>query len=313
MQIRKGIILIILGVGFVVGCDEIFYEEDISNESILLNAPANNSSLTEGDISFHWSIINDASDYRLQIASPNFVSADKILLDTLISSNSFVQALDVNTFQWRVKGINSGYETDYTTHELELTKSSVFADEKVSLILPVADFNSNQTKHSLQWEAVENATEYRLQIWKPTTDGVKVKDTITTDLKKDIVLEDGTYLWQVNATNGSENTDYSFRSILIDTTNPSKPILSSPEHESTKTVGDVVFSWQRQSGEGSAEFDSIYVYTDDALTNLKFKEKSSTKTLTKSLENQTYYWKVQGFDAAGNKGEISWLFKLTVE
>ena len=186
---RKGIIIIVLGLGFVVGCDEIFYEEDISKESVLLNAPSNNSSLTEGDISFHWNVINGASDYRLQIALPNFVSADKILLDTLISSNSFVQALDVNSFQWRVKGINSGYETAYTTHELEVTENIVFADEKVSLVSPVADFNSNQTNHSLQWEAVENAKEYRLQIWKPTTDGVKIKDIITTDLKKDIVFE----------------------------------------------------------------------------------------------------------------------------
>lgn len=100
----------------LISCEEIINEEDISDGNIQLLAPTNNAVLVAGDISFNWKTLGGAESYQLQIAWPDFTSAVQIVLDTTLSKNSFIQPLDVNEYEWRVRGINSAYETDYTVH-----------------------------------------------------------------------------------------------------------------------------------------------------------------------------------------------------
>ncbi len=102
----------------IVSCQEIINEENISNDTIQLLAPGNNSVLaTNQKISFNWQPLTGASDYRLQVATPNFTTANQIVLDTLISGNAFaVDSLAAKSYEWRVKGQNSAFETGYTSN-----------------------------------------------------------------------------------------------------------------------------------------------------------------------------------------------------
>lgn len=97
-----------------IGCEAVF-EDNLSNESIIILAPLENTQVTVGDVSFTWESIDNADSYQIQIATPNFENANQILLDSITEDSRVVHNLDVGTYQWRVKGANSAYETPYST------------------------------------------------------------------------------------------------------------------------------------------------------------------------------------------------------
>ncbi len=89
---------------------------NISNEEVDIIAPANNESfLTTRTISFTWEEVDDASEYTLQIATPDFDNPIEVIENETISSTNFsVSNLEENDYEFRVKAKNSGYETEYT-------------------------------------------------------------------------------------------------------------------------------------------------------------------------------------------------------
>jgi len=100
-------------VCIIFSCEAVFLE-DISNDSIILLAPTNNSEITAGNNTFSWQLLDEAEMYQVQIAHPTFQNAHQILLDTVVNSNSLVQNMEVGEYQWRVKAVNSEYETEYS-------------------------------------------------------------------------------------------------------------------------------------------------------------------------------------------------------
>jgi len=103
----------------LTGCEAIFVE-NISNATVTTVAPSNESVISTGVIHFTWNALEDATMYKLQIATPNFTSAVQVVLDTLLENTSFSKNLPIGNYQWRVKAVNSDYETAYTTNSFEI-------------------------------------------------------------------------------------------------------------------------------------------------------------------------------------------------
>jgi hypothetical protein len=97
-----------------VSCEAVFVE-DISTDRVVTLAPTENSTVASGNITFSWQLLDEADMYQIQIATPTFESASQIVLDSVVDSNSAQKMLDVGEYQWRIKGMNSEYETNYTT------------------------------------------------------------------------------------------------------------------------------------------------------------------------------------------------------
>lgn len=110
---KKIVILLFLAVGFW-GCSEIVQLTDISNETVILLAPTNGASLNITTLGFNWEPIEDAENYQIQIATPNFENALQIVVDSTLTGNNFTATLGYRTYEWRVKAKNSGYQTNYT-------------------------------------------------------------------------------------------------------------------------------------------------------------------------------------------------------
>ena len=111
-------LFILLLIGTIYSCDEIIEVTDISDETVSILAPTDATTITTGTINFNWNDINEANEYRIQIATPTFNNATQITVDSLITSNTFSQLLEIGEYQWRVKALNSNFETDYTTNSL---------------------------------------------------------------------------------------------------------------------------------------------------------------------------------------------------
>jgi hypothetical protein len=180
---------------------------------------------------------------------------------------------------------------------------------------------------NFNWNGPEDATSFRVQVALPNfgaasqllVDSTMVQDTLgflPTQLSK--VLHNGDYQWRVKALNGGFETDYATASFKvegdgdIDLDPPATPVLTAPTDGTVAEGPSVDFSWTRTDISGSAERDSIFIYTDADLQSLETKGLGANKTFTVDLAPDTYYWFVRAYDAY-NEGGASSVFELTVE
>ena len=106
----------------VPGCEAVLNEEDISEEPVVLIAPSDGAALTETAIALSWEPLEDADAYQLQIATPSFEMALQVVSDTIVVVNHFPVNLSSGDYEWRVKGLNSAYETVFTTRSFTITE-----------------------------------------------------------------------------------------------------------------------------------------------------------------------------------------------
>ena len=122
MKNYKLIILFLIGIS-MSSCEEIIEVADISNQSVEILAPLNNTQIDTFNVKFNWNLVKDADQYRIQIAKPNFIEAEQILVDELINAvdslntgSSFnYEFINDGVYEWRVKALNASYETPFTS------------------------------------------------------------------------------------------------------------------------------------------------------------------------------------------------------
>ena len=288
-------------------CEEVLLEKDISEEEVNILAPVNNAQFFSTSVTFAWETVEDATSYRLQIATPNFTEPIQIVLDTTVTSTSFLQQLNIGQYEWRIKAINSAYETAYKTRTLTIVSNDDFQNNTITLSSPTNNLITKMATQNLSWSAVIGATSYQVQILDSSS--VIVNDQTVTTTNVNYTFSQGNYQWRVRASNGTENTLYSSRSILVDTTTPNTPTLTAPTNASTQPAGETNFTWNRTPVAGSVEKDSIYIYTNSTLTNLHSKNESSSPYMA-TLPTGTFYWYVKSFDQAGNVSAQSTVFNV---
>ncbi|WP_281228743.1 hypothetical protein [Flavobacterium aquiphilum] len=291
-------------------CEEILYVEDISQNEVVLTAPANNVTLSFSSVTFSWEAVENAEKYHLQIATPNFTNAQKIVLDTIITKNSFTQQLNIGKYEWKVKAVNSAYETAYSARSFEILNNDDFQKNTVILLSPSSNLITKTPLQKLSWDPILGATNYQIQILDENN--TLVKEQITDATLLNYTFDEGKFTWKVRATNGTVQTLYTSRSLLVDTKVPNTPTLSGPVNASSTTNTSIDFQWSRTPVAGSAEKDSIYVYSESSLTNLNFKDKA-TSPYNKTLASGTYYWFVKSFDEAGNESAKSTVFNFIIK
>ncbi|GAA3774461.1 hypothetical protein [Flavobacterium ginsengiterrae] len=292
-----------------ISCEEILLVDNISKKEVNLIAPSNNAVLSSSGVTFSWETIEGADKYQLQIAIPNFEAPKQIILDTIVTKNSYAQQLNIGKYEWRIKAINSAYETAYSKNSFEVLNNDDFQNNTVVLLTPSNNLTTKTALQKLSWDAIIGSVNYQLQILDENGTLIKEQSTETTLLN--FTFDEGKYTWKVRASNGTTQTLYTSRSILVDTKAPNTSILSAPVNASTTTNTSINFQWSRTPIAGSSEKDSIYVYTNNALTTLNFKDKG-TSPYNKTLTKGTYYWFVKGFDEAGNESARSTVFNFTV-
>lgn len=294
-----------------VSCEEILLEEDISNRTVRLIAPVEGTEFYSTSITFNWELVEDATEYRIQIAKPDFNNTMQIVADNIIETNSFTTQLNIGEYEWRVQALNSGYETAYTTRSLTIVSNDAFQDNSVALTTPEDNLITNNASQNLIWQSVIGATNYDVQIVESTSSTILYEEQVSNTFLN-YTFPEGNFEWRVRATNGSENTLYSSRSIVVDITAPNTPTLNFPEDESSSSESEVTFNWSRTPIDGSTEQDSIFIYSDEQLTNLVYEGIETSPYTTTTLSDGTYYWYVESFDEAGNISQQSTVYSFTL-
>jgi hypothetical protein len=305
-------ILLILALFLVlISCEEVLLEDDISKENVHLIAPGDSAQFFSTGVTFTWDPIENGTQYRIQIAKPDFENPLQIITDNVIDTTSYTTQLNVGGYEWRVQGINSGYSTSYSTRSFTVVNNEDFAGNSITLSSPNNNLVTNTPSQNLIWQPVIGATNYHFQV-TDISGGTVVYEQDVAATNFNYNFGEGNFQWKIRASNGQQNTLYASRSILVDITSPNVPVLTSPTHLTNTSDHNVTFQWTRTGVSGSSERDSLYIYTNNTLTSLEYKNTEMPGYNTSSLDNGSYYWLVKSFDAAGNSSARSSVFSLTL-
>lgn len=128
MRILKAIVGAIF-LMLVISCQDILEVTDISDETVQLLAPSDSSIVAQTNVTFSWSEVFEATTYHMQLATPNFEQATQIILDSVVVLDStylgtrMTKTLTDSEYEWRVKALNSDFETDFSASSFSVNTS----------------------------------------------------------------------------------------------------------------------------------------------------------------------------------------------
>lgn len=298
-------------------CKEIF-EEDLSESVQTLLAPSDNTIQTNTNATFMWSEVEGATEYQLQVVSPNFTSPQVFHVDSMVTDEELTIELSPDEFEWRVRAVNYASFTDYSAAwTLTIDSSYDLTSQSLILYTPEDLEYSNDTAITFTWQELYAAENYNFilvdgAVWSSGTELENANPTDDSYTSTYSFLE-GTYSWSVRGENSlPSNTSYATERVLyVDQTLPATPIGLLPDDLTSNLLADSVylFDWTRPVDPGTVNsplFDTVYVYSDTnqlPINTLYSGSEDIDVTLPSSAG--TYYWKVTTFDKAGNESETS--------
>lgn len=290
-------------------CED-FIEKDISKKNINILAPTDGLHTNTLGVTFWWDELDGAEEYKLQVVLPSFSSAQQLILDTTITTNRFDFQLPFpGTFQWRVKGMNNGGQTNYTVHSLVIDSTLDLSTQTVALVSPADNKSSNVLLTSFQWSSLYNADSYRFILSDNLTSAV-LADTTVTSPGLSYTLYEGSFQWKVRAENSLSTSAYTIKSFTIDQTSPVTPFNLTPQY------GDTILTSSTLSWDHSVDVanDSFLIYNDSLMTSILNSELISTSFFSFSgTTNHFYYWRLKSYDTAGNESTWTALQKFYVQ
>ncbi|WP_330443319.1 hypothetical protein [Flavobacterium sp. C4GT6] len=319
MKIKNNILLAILVI-FTYGCEDIL-EDDITNDNITMYYPLNNAEIESNAVNFQWALLDGADEYRIQV----FSESNNMVLDSLVSTNHFIQPLNPGTYQWRVRGENFAYETAYTfPATFTLTTSDDLTNQQIVLSYPSSGFYTQNTSLTFSWTPVNAAEYYVFQLINVTAGNILIHEepqlnNSSFTLTSGVITEDAQYSWKVKAVNSENETEtqFSSRNFYIDTTIPNQSQNTLPLNSTSITQNTAVnFAWTAPGDTGV--ITSPLFYTIQIANDVSFNTIIQTGNVTTPAFEYTftstgdYYWRVKTKDQAGNETGYSDYFTITV-
>ena len=305
---KSGILSLV--VLFFTLCKKDFIVENIEDKTITVNAPTNNLITTNNKITFWWEELDGAERYNIQVVKPSFANIAEIISDTNITSTKFNLTLQPGIYQWRIKAINAGGNTAFQTFNLKVDTTSNLSSLTVSTIDPPANWLTGNKRVSFSWNSLNAADSYQIVLLNSANGTIKDTATTLTTYTYTFPLQ-GAYSWKIRALNDFSISQYNAAiTFTIDQTAPSAPIPTSPSHGAIVTPTNNLL-WNR-IGAPDAKYDSIYVATDSAFTNIVSYTKSYAQTIAINAINNsppatgnTYWWRLRSVDSVGNRSVLS--------
>ncbi|MGP1994245.1 hypothetical protein D9V96_020360 [Zobellia laminariae] len=218
MQLKTTIAFLALLL-VICSCDDILEVPDISNKEITVLAPIEGAVVSDNQVSFNWNALEDVDGYRMQVATPSFANAAQFIVDSLMVSDTLgvlktnvAQALLNGNYQWRVKAVNSGYETPFSTQSFTVNGDpnvDLVAPATPNLLTPENAASQEETTVSFNWsrEDINGSTELD-SIYIYTDEALQNLSQKGLGANKSFsaTLEADTYYWLVQAFDKAGNT-----------------------------------------------------------------------------------------------------------
>ncbi|OGS36050.1 MAG: hypothetical protein A2293_05950 [Elusimicrobia bacterium RIFOXYB2_FULL_49_7] len=256
-------------------------------------SPSNNATNQTTSLKLSWNTVATATSYGIQVSSDSTFAVSVVYGQTGLSvANQTVTGLLYSTtYYWRVNATNAG-----GTSEWSAANSFRTATAAPVVISPI---NSVTQSVTFQWDTVQNATSYCLQVSTDSAfqsgvvfnqSGLSYTAYTITTLSAGMV-----YYWRVNATNATGTSIWSAMSRF--TTISAPPTLLSPVDNATEIPVILTLKW---SAEATALSYSVQVSTDSTFVTSSMNTLSANFIALSGLKNNTrYFWRVKTTNAGG--------------
>lgn len=302
-------------------------------------APASGTVTNDTSVTQSWDAMPNATYYEYRTSNSQVDSTTLgpiIYTDNSNSSNYSISGGRVlrgnsgtpeGDYYWQVRAANVfGVFSDWSAIS-KLTVDTT-APTQVTAISPINNVNQSNLTATFSWTASTDAHPgftYELLVANngaldgsgKLANGVSA-GTSTTTSKTATLAADGTYYWQVQATDAAGNKSLwsTPASFTIDTTGPTTPVQTAPANTSFSTDNDVTFNWKKATDANSNTVTYELRYSTDAgqlnsatpVTGI-----TATKKKINNLADATYYWQVRAVDTLGNAGGWSSVRSVTVD
>lgn len=271
-------------------------------QEVNLIYPVEEAVLSNLTTRFEWDTLAHANHYRFQIAAPDFISAEQILLDSLVSENTITTTLsNEKQFQWRVRGENTLGATSYSSRSF--TRNDPLEQWMISLSFPQGEQRLTNLNVFFQWEAAPLAENYQIQIVRPNFNTIEefVLDSIVEQNNFQTTLEDNQqYSWSVRGLSTTASTAFSSSTFNIATQNDltnQQLLFLAPANNSVLSTTNVNFNWEALT---DVDYYHIQIATpsfNNALQILVDQE-TALPNITASLSSSaTYEWRVRAHNS----------------
>lgn len=291
-------------------CEKIF-EEDIEQRKVVILSPGDSVSIQGQSVTFWWNEIEGATQYELQVVSPNFSNITQLVLDTIVETNKYAFNFNFGEYQCRVRALNGAYSTAYTVHTFFIDSTSNLSGQFINIISPNDSFFTNNTLVNFQWMALSAANDYRFELATPDFNGNVILDINLNQTNFSYTLNEGSYTWRVRGQNNTSNTAYATRVLFVDITPPIVPTLLTPQDNAIINADSVTLTW---AGDTNFAFDSVYVYQDSlALVPVVARRATGRNFSFNGSIGEDYFWRVKTIDNASNISQFSVLRKFSFQ
>ncbi len=256
-----------------------------------------------------WTSVNGAINYRLQVAdNPDFILPK---IDVTISSSVRYDYKDLDNYTnyyWRICASNRDIFGAWSDVWQFQTIMSI-----PKLTFPANKSSAIQTTGIFQWDIVNGATMYSLQVSTDSAyQNVIINETgiHSNQLNYQNLNAVTGYYWHVKALNNNTKTEWSPSSYFF-TILPATNLII-PKDNAGNIATKAVYSWE--SVQGASEYQ-IEIAEDSLFTIMHHTKKFSgtSYTCTDLKYNTKYYWRVKAYKQA-NEGDWSAVRKFkTIE
>ena len=180
--------------------------------------------------------------------------------------------------------------------------------QKIVPLFPSSNYVSSSLSINFMWEEVKGATEYTLQVVKPSFSNIQqfVLDTNLTGTKFTYSFQPGSnYEWRIKAKNGSSETEYIVNNFIIDSTlslTNQVVQLISPANNLYSNDSTQTFTWTSMALANDYRFEILnslgsIVYQQPATLNTKLNYTFQTEGI--------YKWRVQAHNDNGSTSNFA--------
>jgi hypothetical protein len=173
---------------------------DLSNQTVLLVYPEENDTTNQTRITFQWSPLLNATDYRFELSEPDFNGT--ILLDVNLFTDTITYTLDEGSYSWRVRGQSVSSNTVYATRSFTIDTTSPSAP-----VLNAPDDNAMVSDTvNLQWTRSNDAVADSVFVYPDSTYSVIIVNSKTSQSTYSFTGTIGnSYFWRVKSIDGAGN------------------------------------------------------------------------------------------------------------
>jgi cytolysin (calcineurin-like family phosphatase) len=279
---------------------------------ILLNP--SDGSLSDSTLpTFNWTAVTNTVMYQIQI--DNDADFTSLAQSATVGTTSYkATPLVSGLYSWRVRGLSAmgtpGPWSAVWTFTIDATRPV--------LLLPQDGVLTNNARPHFEWEVVDGAVRYHIQL-DDNTDFSSPRynpSTLTANgFTPPLPLGNGEWHWHVRArfADGSWTDWSSVQAFIIDTVKPARSTLTIPASGATLHESQPVFQWDAVSDAASYHIQAdrnTYFRSADLVEGYS---NTTQFVSTVPLMDGKWHWRVQAIDAAGNVGAWSVVWNVLID